>query len=311
MRSAFHFEGLVWDWPIAVYLFLIGVSAGLVMVAIMLRRGLPEAGEPQSPVMRATLWVAPLSVILGLLILIFHLTRPWAFWKLMFHYSLTSVMSMGVMLFQIYMLTLVAWLAVVFRAPLNVQVRRWLPPLLPAVALLERLQRWLRPLEHLMLGLALLLGAYTGFLLSALTSRPMLNHPVLPALFLFSGLSSGLAVAMLAVARERHARTLHWLHSLEMPILAIEIFLLVAFFAGLWLGDDGKVRAFGAALGGGFWSAWFWWGVVGLGFVAPMLARWAIRRRPGLQVAIACGCSLVGVLMLRFYILYAGQMTLA
>ena len=25
--SAFHFESLVWDWPIAIYLFLIGISA--------------------------------------------------------------------------------------------------------------------------------------------------------------------------------------------------------------------------------------------------------------------------------------------
>ena len=36
--SAFHFETLVWDWPIAIYLFLIGISAGLVTLAILLRR---------------------------------------------------------------------------------------------------------------------------------------------------------------------------------------------------------------------------------------------------------------------------------
>lgn len=311
MTSAFHFAGLVWDWPIAVYLFLIGVSAGLVMVTIALRRRLPEAGEAQSPVMLATLWVAPLSVMLGLLILIFHLTRPWVFWKLMFHYSLSSVMSMGVMLFQVYMLTLVVWLAVIFQPPLSALARRWLPALLPVVDLLGWMRRGLRPLENLMLVLALLLGAYTGFLLSVLTSRPMLNNPVLPALFLFSGLSSGLAVAMLAAASKSDLCSLHWLHRLETPIVVMELFLLVAFFAGLWLGDEGKVRAFGAALGGGFWSAWFWWGVVGLGFIAPLLARWMLRRWFRLQVLLACGCSLAGVLMLRFYILYAGQLTLA
>lgn len=36
--SAFHFASLVWDWPIAIYLFLIGISAGLVTLAILLRR---------------------------------------------------------------------------------------------------------------------------------------------------------------------------------------------------------------------------------------------------------------------------------
>ena len=34
--SAFHFESLVWDWPIAIYLFLIGISAGLVTLAVLL-----------------------------------------------------------------------------------------------------------------------------------------------------------------------------------------------------------------------------------------------------------------------------------
>ncbi|STL90583.1 cytochrome c-type biogenesis protein [Escherichia coli] len=42
--SAFHFESLVWDWPIAIYLFLIGISAGLVTLAVLLRRFYPQAG---------------------------------------------------------------------------------------------------------------------------------------------------------------------------------------------------------------------------------------------------------------------------
>ena len=107
--SAFHFESLVWDWPIAIYLFLIGISAGLVTLAVLLRRVYPQAGGADSTLLRTTLIVGPGAAILGLLILVFHLTRPWTFWKLMFHYSFTSVMSMGVMLFQLYMVVLVLW----------------------------------------------------------------------------------------------------------------------------------------------------------------------------------------------------------
>ncbi len=51
-----------------------------------------------------------------------------------------------------------------------------------------------------------------------------------------------------------------------------EIFLLAAFFVGLALGDDGKMRARGGA-GAGFWSWWFWLGVVGLGFIYPLLLK--------------------------------------
>lgn len=53
--SAFHFASLVWDWPIAIYLFLIGISAGLVTLAILLRRFHPEAGGSDSTLLRTTL----------------------------------------------------------------------------------------------------------------------------------------------------------------------------------------------------------------------------------------------------------------
>ncbi len=198
--SAFHFESLVWDWPIAIYLFLIGISAGLVTLAVLLRRFYPQAGGADSTLLRTTLIVGPGAVILGLLILVFHLTKPWTFWKLMFHYSFTSVMSMGVMLFQLYMVVLVLWLAKIFEHDLLALQQRWLPKLGIVQKVLSLLTPVHRGLETLMLVLAVLLGAYTGFLLSALKSYPFLNNPILPVLFLFSGISSGAAVALIAMA---------------------------------------------------------------------------------------------------------------
>ncbi|HDC0162213.1 TPA: heme lyase NrfEFG subunit NrfE [Escherichia coli] len=199
--SAFHFESLVWDWPIAIYLFLIGISAGLVTLAVLLRRVYPQAGGADSTLLRTTLIVGPGAVILGLLILVFHLTRPWTFWKLMFHYSFTSVMSMGVMLFQLYMVVLVLWLAKIFEHDLLALQQRWLPKLGIVQKVLSLLTPVHRGLETLMLVLAVLLGAYTGFLLSALKSYPFLNNPILPVLFLFSGISSGAAVALASLLR--------------------------------------------------------------------------------------------------------------
>lgn len=312
MTSAFHFDSLVWDWPIAIYLFLIGISAGLVTLAVLLRRYHPQAGGADSTLLRTTLVLGPGAIILGLAILIFHLARPWTFWKLMFHYSFTSVMSMGVMLFQVYTAVLVLWLAKIFEKEIIA--------LLPRLTLVPKVLGWLTPLhrtlETLMLILAVLLGAYTGFLLSALKSYPLLNNPILPALFLFSGISSGAAVALIAMAlRERgspHSAEAAFVHRLETPVVWLEIFLLAAFFVGLALGDDGKMRALTAALGGGFWSLWFWLGVVGIGLLVPMLLKpWASRRPTLAGVLLISGASLVGVLLLRFFILYAGQLTVA
>lgn len=315
MTSAFHFDSLVWDWPIAIYLFLIGISAGLVTLAILLRRYHPEEGTASSRIMLTTLFVAPTTVMLGLVILIFHLARPWTFWKLMFHYSMTSVMSMGVMLFQVYMVVLVVWLALIFRDQVGALQQRWLPRLVIVPKLLARLLPLLRPLETLMLVLAVLLGAYTGFLLSALKSYPMLNNPLLPALFLFSGVSSGIAVALLVAAfgpkGDIHSKEVHFLHRLETPVVWLEIFLLAAFFVGLALGDDGKLRALSAALGGGFWAWWFWLGVVGLGLIIPLLLKALGWGKANLHILLISGSSLCGVLLLRYFILYAGQMTVA
>ena len=155
--SAFHFESLVWDWPIAIYLFLIGISAGLVTLAVLLRRFYPQAGGADSTLLRTTLIVGPGAVILGLLLLVDHLTRPWTFWKLMFHYSFTSVMSMGVMLFQLYMVVLVLWLAKIFEHDLLALQQRWLPKLGIVQKVLSLLTPVHRGLETLMLVLALVL----------------------------------------------------------------------------------------------------------------------------------------------------------
>ena len=313
--SAFHFESLVWDWPIAIYLFLIGISAGLVTLAILLRRFHPEAGGSDSTLLRTTLVLGPGAIILGLLILVFHLTRPWTFWKLMFHYSFTSVMSMGVMLFQLYMVVLVLWLAKIFEKEVIVLQQRFVPRLTIVSKLLTLITPFHRALETLMLVLAVLLGAYTGFLLSALKSYPFLNNPILPVLFLFSGISSGAAVALIAMAlRHRnnpHSTEAHFVHRMEVPVVWLEIFLPAA-FVGLALGDDGKMRALAAALGGGFWTWWFWLGVAGLGLILPMLLKpWANRSSTFHGVLAVCGASLTGVLLLRFFILYAGQLTVA
>ncbi|MFJ5508588.1 cytochrome c nitrite reductase subunit NrfD [Pectobacterium jejuense] len=312
--SAFHFASLVWDWPIAIYLFLVGISAGLVTLSALLRRYHPEQATADSTLMRTTLILAPCTIILGLLILIFHLTRPWTFWKLMFHYSFTSVMSVGVMLFQVYMAALAVWLANIFSEQIIELQQRWLPKL----TLVPKVLGWLAPMQKsldiVMLLLAVMLGAYTGFLLSALKTYPLLNNPILPALFLFSGVSSGAAVALIAMAcryrRNPHSEEAHFVHRVETPVVWLEIFLLFAFFIGLALGDDGKQRALVAAVGGGFWAVWFWLGVVGIGLVIPLLLKsWASRQHSPYGVLAVCGLSLVGVLLLRFFILYAGQLT--
>ncbi|MGY3943477.1 cytochrome c nitrite reductase subunit NrfD [Aeromonas tecta] len=315
-HDAFHFPSLVWDWPIAIYLFLLGISAGATALSVLLRR---QGAGSESGIIKATAILAPLCVIVGLLILIFHLARPWTFWKLMFNYQFDSVMSMGVMLFQIYMAVLLAWLAVVFRTEVEALRRKLLGDKLAFVdGLIGLLARFESLLAPLLLLLAVLLGAYTGFLLSALKTYPLLNNPVLPVLFLVSGIGSGIAAtSLLAVTlfkESHHSQGVSFVHRLERPILAVEVLLLVCFFTGLYFGGGQKEVAMWAAIGSGFWAQVFWLGVVGIGMLLPQLLATLtpapLREKPA-HLVLLCSLSLLGILLLRYFVLYAGQMTVA
>lgn len=254
MSNPFHFPSLVWDEIIAIYLFLLGISAGATLLAVLFKRTLSPEAVKQSKLIQMTAFISPLTLLIGLIILIFHLTKPWTFWYLMFNYHSTSIMSMGVMLFQIYMLVLFTWLAVLFREWVAKIITRFIPKMLWIMRILEYIARWERYIDIILIILAALLGAYTGFLLSALISYPMLNNPVLPVLFLASGTSSGIATLMIAILMRDKVSALtkeiHFLHKIEIPVVCIEIFLLFAFFIGLYLGGGQKTVAFHTALGG-------------------------------------------------------------
>ncbi|KGQ56411.1 nitrite reductase [Gallibacterium anatis str. Avicor] len=319
MNSPFHFPSLVWDEIIAIYLFLLGISAGATMIAVLLKRSSIAGNHPsENNIIRCAAIIAPTTLLLGLTILIFHLTKPWTFWYLMFNYHHTSIMSMGVMLFQVYMVFLLLWLAFIFKTLVAQLINRFLPKLAFINNIIEKLERFSSPVEIILIFLSVLLGAYTGFLLSALISYPMLNNPVLPALFLASGTSSGIAALMMATLlftkESTHSPALNFVHKFELPVVLIEAFLLFAFCIGLFLGGGQKTVALYNAIGGGFWSYVFWIGLVGIGLIAPLflnaVASETVKHRKGFILFVA-GLSLFGVLCLRFWALYAGQMTLA
>ncbi len=315
MFNAFHFDTLVWDWPIAIYLLLVGISAGMITLTMLLKYYVPAEYSGKNPIVVATAIVAPLSVMVGLIILIFHLTRPTAFWHLLVFYNPDSIMSLGVMLFQVYFVFIFLWLVSLYRDELLRLVGKFNKGCLFSLvrnlsAILQKRRQWF---ENMLLVLAVLLGCYTGFLLSALKSFPMLNNPVLPLLFLASGTTSGIAVAMLVGAINQrfidvYKGTLHFIHKIENPVIFAEIFLLFAFFIGLLLGDGHKNLSAHNALSG-FWGGVFWIGVIGTGIAVPLVAGFLRASRK--QMAFSATLSLIGVFLLRMFVLYAGQMTVA
>mgnify|MGYP003605884979 CR=1 FL=1 len=315
----FQTPNLVWDSTIAIYLFLLGISSGAVQLAIAYRNsGAKIVKNSDNWIIRSAAILGTLPTLIGLTLLIFHLTKPWTFWKLMFNYNGTSVMSMGVMLFQVYMAVLVVWIAIMFKDWLAVLVNRYLPMfkfVLPLVDFAET--RLLKAVEFVLFVLAAVLGAYTGFLLSALISYPMLNNPVLPALFLASGTSSGIAATFLMILiagkLSGESNEVHFMHKFEVPIMVTELGLLVAFFVGLHFGGADKQLALQNALSG-FWGTIFWVGVFFIGILIPLIANifgsHSLKHNVKFIILVSI-FDLIGVLCLRYFILYAGQLTIA
>lgn len=312
--DAFYFDSLVWDWIIAIYLFLAGMSAGAVMISIYLKRKVIQGHPSTNGIIKATAILAPFGIIAGLVILIFHLTKPWSFWKIMVFYNTSSVMSMGVMLFQIYMVVLFAWIAIIFKDDLLKLLNGRLPIVDKVMGIISKYENSI----ELFLGfLAVMLAAYTGFLLSVLKTYPLLNNPVLPILFLFSSLSSGAAACLLfgiiGFKESAHSASVKWIHKFERPVVVFELFVLFAFFSGLYFGGGQREAAVMAAIGGGFWASWFWYGVIGLGMLVPLglnaVSSDGVKYNKAF-IMLVTTLSLIGVLMLRTFILYAGQMTL-
>jgi len=154
-------EGIAWPWPIAVYLFLAGISGGAVAVALMLNffRHKTET----TPIIKSASIIGLATILLGMLCLVLDLTNPLYFWRILVYYNPTSVMSIGVMLLLFY-IPLVAVLMVMSFAD---TFSKW--PLLgwvkPVCDQLEKFRVWI---NAIVMVLAIAICAYTGFLISAL-----------------------------------------------------------------------------------------------------------------------------------------------
>ncbi|BDM62992.1 menaquinol oxidase SirD [Shewanella sp. NFH-SH190041] len=299
-------QGVAWPWPIAVYLFFAGISGGAMTIALCLRffKGQTE----NTPFLKAASLVALATICLGMICLVFDLTNPLFFWRILVFYNLNSVMSIGVvaLLFYIPLVAILALLA------LEEEIRaiKALNFLLPLVNALKGIRRGA---EMVTLVLALAVCAYTGFLISALIRFPLINTSVLPALFVASGLSAGAASAkMIAVGMFRedlHSSEMKLLHGAEWPIMFAEALFIFMIAVALMTGNAGAQAAF-AAFTEGSWSAVFWLGVVGIGFAGPLLLNFATGKQfshSAKAFYLSGACAVTGMMCLRLFILYAGQ----
>ncbi|WP_279128517.1 NrfD/PsrC family molybdoenzyme membrane anchor subunit [Helicobacter winghamensis] len=306
---------IIWHWPIAVYLFLAGLSSGAMMTALSVEWMNPEKKAPWDAFVRAGVLLAPVTIIVGLLILVFDLTKPLNFYKLLLTYNLQSVMSLGVLLLLVYTPLSIIYAAMRFRASLE---SSFLGGLVRAFGgILDFLERHSLWFGRLIFAFAGGVGVYTGFLLSAIQTFPLYNSPILPILFLASGLSSGIAACicfgLLFFEKEVSKSTTKYLLTMDLRVIPIESLLLFALFVGLYFQGGEKAIAAITALSSGSWAMIFWLCVIGFSIVIPSVIALTALKNHAYKVnfiLLNAASIMIGVFALRMYILYAGQIYL-
>ncbi len=304
---------LVWGWAIGLYLFLAGLSSGAMMCALSVEWLNPARKKPWDAFVKAGVLIAPLAIIAGLLILVCDLTKPASFYLLLTHYNFNSVMSLGVILLLFYTPLCVIYAILRFRSSLeNGFLGTLVKKCSGILDFLENKSLWL---GRLIFVLAAGVGVYTGFLLSAVQTYPLFNSPILPILFLASGISSGIAACIffgiLCFSKDISQSNTKTLLMADLRVIPIELLLIFALFAGLFFqGGQGAIAAV-ASLSSGAWAFVFWLGVIGLGIATPTLIALTALKNHAYKVNFILLNSfavLVGVLALRLFILYAGQL---
>jgi len=302
----------IWDWRIAVYLFLGGLTAGLLVMSAIanLRKGKAESKD-NACCIKGPMY-APFILMLGMVFIWLDLERKFsAFWFFLSFQPL-SPMSWGSWgLGLIIPASFLYGLSVV-----PPELNDWLRfDILKKIA--AYLNPYMRKLAMLNFGLGIFLGIYTGVLLSALVARPLWNSSLLPLLFLNSALSAGAALVIL-MARKTSVKL--FFTKVDIWLIVAEIIILLLFFYGHYTSTAPQRNAIMPFFS--FTSEYFLYGVsiilITIFFpLALVLKLLEVTEEHGdelspaavFKMKLSAYMVLAGGFIIRFAFVYAGQLS--
>jgi formate-dependent nitrite reductase membrane component NrfD len=222
-----------------------------------------------------------------------------------------------------------------------VQMARKLPARLDRIKILRSIrsgqflvrlgQKNLARKQGLVAGLGILIsigvGIYTGILLSVLSARPFWNNPILPLVFLLSAVKTGTASISLighffsgfrGMRPEEIKANKFMINSVDLILMVLSIIAVFLYIFGFYISGRGSVEAVHLIMGGEF-TLLFWVFVVGAGIVFPLIVvvyellthfneRSSDREHKLWLTGAVTASVLVGGFLLRYVVVYAGQM---
>ncbi|MGF1584921.1 MAG: NrfD/PsrC family molybdoenzyme membrane anchor subunit [Bacteroidales bacterium] len=289
----------IWHWHIPLYLFFGGLAAGILFFAALYTILGKEDKYPAA--VKLAPFITPFILVAGLIALFIDLNNKTMFWRLYTTIRLESPMSWGAWTLMVVTPASMIWCALNIREIFPKWDWRfdWL------IRLEELIKGYKIHLAWVLLIFSVILGIYTGILLSAFNARPLWNSSIMGPLFLASGLSTGAAFIML-VSRSHAERIMF--SKIDLMLIGIELFLIVHLFMGLLASTQVQIDAAMLFLGGPYTAA-FWVLVVLMGLLIPAMLEVLELRKFRVPVIIPGLLVLFGGLMFRFLITYAGQVS--
>jgi len=246
-------------------------------------------------------FLVPFILILGLLALFIDLKHKLYFWQLYTTIRLESPMGWG------------AWVLMIITPISMVWVASYLKELIPSwdwkFDFLNKFEKWVianrKGVAWVMIFYSVILGIYTGILLSAFNARPLWNTSLLGPLFLVSGMSTATALIMWMTKNEAERKLMS---RIDLLLIGIELFFIVHLFMGFLASSAVQINAAQLFLGGQF-TVSFWVFVIILGLLFPAGLEVLEMRGVHIPIVIPVVLILFGGLMFRFIMVEAGQIT--
>lgn len=289
----------VWHFPISLYLFLGGMAAGIIFFASLFTILRKEKEVPTT--VKGAMVVAVVAISIGLVALLYDLTHLLYVWQLYMTVRIESPMSWGAWVLLIVTLLSFLW---VFSYSTEMFPRwDW------KFDFLKNFQAYLirnrRTIAMILLPLSVILGIYTGILLSAFNARPLWNTSILGPLFLASGLSTG-AAAIILFSKNHFEKRL--LSKIDLALIALELGLIIHFLMSMYAGSAVQLEALDLLVGGEF-TVMFFVFVVILGLIFPAILEGIELMGYKVPVIIPALLILMGGLIFRMVMIEAGQIT--
>lgn len=289
----------IWHWQIPLYLFLGGMAAGILFFAALYYI-LGKEKEFKTAV-RIVPFLTPFLLVLGLIALFVDLNHKLYFWQLYTNIKFQSPMSWGAWTLMVITPVSFIWCAL--------HIKDIFPDWDWKYGWLKFLEEFFNKnknaLAWIMLIFSLILGIYTGILLSAFNARPLWNTSILGPLFLASGLSAGAAATIILSKNEAERKQFT---RIDLIIIGVELFLIVHMFMGFLASTQVQIEAVRMFLGGQY-TVSFWVFVVILGLLLPAVLEILELRKYHVPPVVAAMLVIIGSIFLRFIIVYAGQMS--